>query len=94
MRPGTPVPGNTSTSGAVAITVAMVVFGTVGALVATHVPANPLGWIFIAIGILAGGLLGLAEQSPIRGSSRSRDRCPARSSLGGSTAGHGSRPSG
>jgi hypothetical protein len=60
-------PGNTSISGAVALTVAMVIFGTVGALVATHVPTNPLGWIFIAIGILAGGLLGLVEQIAYQG---------------------------
>ena len=32
-----------------------------------HVPGNPLGWMFIAIGILGGGLLGLLEQYTYEG---------------------------
>lgn len=42
---------NTSGSGLVALFVAFVIFATMGALVAAHVPRNPLGWIFLAISI-------------------------------------------
>ena len=37
----------------VTFTIAFVAFGTVGALVASRAPANPLGWIFLGIGALA-----------------------------------------
>ena len=37
----------------VTFTIAFVAFGTVGALVASRAPANSLGWIFLAIGILS-----------------------------------------
>lgn len=49
---------NTSESGLVAQFVAFFVFATMGALVAAHVPRNPLGWIFLAIalGAASGGV--------------------------------------
>jgi hypothetical protein len=49
---------NTSGSGLVALFVAFMAFATMGALVAVHVPGNPLGWLFLAIalGVAVGGL--------------------------------------
>ena len=49
--------GDTSTSGLIALFVSVIAFGTMGALVAAHVPANPLGWIFLAfaLGVTAAG---------------------------------------
>jgi len=60
------VPDDTSTSAAAAVTLAMLVFGTVGLLVVMHVPANPLGWMFLTIGIL-GNVSGLAGQVAYEG---------------------------
>jgi hypothetical protein len=42
---------NTSDTGLVALFFAFFSFGTMGALVAAHVPRNPLGWIFLAIAL-------------------------------------------
>ncbi len=61
------VPNDTSTSGTIAFTVAMIAFGTVGALVVMHVPANPLGWMFLAIALLVVGLIGLTGQYAYQG---------------------------
>ncbi len=48
---------NTSGSGLVALFFAFMAFATMGALVAGHVPRNPLGWLFLAIalGVALGG---------------------------------------
>ena len=61
------VPNDTSTSGTIAFTVAMIAFGTVGVLVVMHVPVNPLGWMFLAIGLLVAGLIGLTGQYAYEG---------------------------
>jgi hypothetical protein len=61
------VPNDTSTSGTIAFTAAMIAFGTVGVLVVMHVPANPLGWMFLAIALLVGGLIGLTGQYAYQG---------------------------
>ena len=61
------VPDDLSTSGAIAFTAAMIVFGTVGVLVVMHVPANPLGWMFLAIALLVEGLIGPAGQYAYQG---------------------------
>ena len=61
------VPNDTSTSGTIAFTAAMIAFGTVGVLVVTHVPANPLGWMFLAIALLVAGLIGLTGQYAYEG---------------------------
>ena len=42
---------DTSGSGLVSLLLAFMAFATIGALVAAHVPHNPLGWIFLAIGL-------------------------------------------
>ena len=51
--------------------------GTVGALVATHVPANPLGWMFLGIGLIVEGLLGLTG-STLSGARRGAGLAPRR----------------
>jgi len=61
------VPNDTSTSGTIAFTAAMIAFGTVGVLVVMHVPANPLGWMFLAIALLVAGLIGLTGQYAYQG---------------------------
>ena len=61
------VPDDLSTSGAIAFTAAMIVFGTVGVLVVMHVPANPLGWMFLSIALLVEGLIGLTGQYAYQG---------------------------
>jgi hypothetical protein len=43
----------TSGSGLLALSVAYLAFATMGALVAAHVPQNPLGWMFLAIALAA-----------------------------------------
>ena len=45
----------------------MIAFGTVGVLVVMHVPANPLGWMFLAIALLVAGLIGLTGQYAYQG---------------------------
>jgi hypothetical protein len=49
---------NTSDSGLSALFIAFLAFATMGALVAAHVPRNPLGWLFIsiALGVAVGGV--------------------------------------
>jgi MFS family permease len=49
---------NTSDSGLSALLFAFLAFATMGALVAAHVPRNPLGWLFmaIALGVAVGGI--------------------------------------
>ena len=42
---------DTSGSGLVSLFLAFMAFATMGALVAAHVPRNPLGWIFLAIAL-------------------------------------------
>jgi hypothetical protein len=44
--------GNTSVSGLFALLISFFAFQTMGALVAAHAPRNPLGWIFLAIGLV------------------------------------------
>jgi hypothetical protein len=53
--------GNTSVATQVAFSAAMLVFSVVGALVVTNVPGNPLGWIFLGIGLLGGGVIGAVD---------------------------------
>ena len=57
---------NTSDSGLLALFVAFFAFGTMGALVAAHVPRNPLGWIFLAIA-LGAALSGVGENVAYHG---------------------------
>ena len=61
------VPDDVSTSGTIAFTVSMIAFGTVGVLVVMHVPANPLGWMFLSLGLVVAGLIGLTGQYAYRG---------------------------
>lgn len=57
---------NTSDPGLVTLFVALVAFATMGALVAAHVPSNPLGWIFLAIA-LGAAASGAAENYAYHG---------------------------
>lgn len=70
------VPDDLSTSGTIAFTAAMIVFGTVGVLVVMHVPANPLGWMFLAIALLVEGLIGLTGQYAYQGLVQETDSLP------------------
>ena len=45
--------GNTGTVSNVALLLAFLAFATMGALVAARVPRNPIGWLFLAIALLA-----------------------------------------
>jgi hypothetical protein len=58
--------GGTGTASNVALTLAFVSFATMGAVVAARVPQNPLGWLFLAIGLLA-ALSVLSEYYAFRG---------------------------
>jgi hypothetical protein len=58
--------GNTSDTSGVALFVALFAFATVGALVAVHVPRNPIGWIFLAIPFL-GAVAGITENLAFQG---------------------------
>jgi hypothetical protein len=44
-----------------------VVFGTVGAIVAWRVPRTPVGWMFLAIGVLGSGLIDVAREIAYQG---------------------------
>jgi hypothetical protein len=57
---------NTSATGLVALFVAFFSFGTMGALVATYVSRNPLGWLFLAIA-LGAAWSGFAENLAYHG---------------------------
>src|SRR3954447_12978108 len=52
--------GNTSDTSGVALFLALLAFATMGALVAAHVPRNPMGWIFLAIPFV-GAVAGITE---------------------------------
>ena len=58
--------GNTSNSSGITLFLALLAFATMGALVAAHVPRNPMGWIFIAIP-LSGAVSGIAENLAFEG---------------------------
>jgi hypothetical protein len=58
--------GNTSDASGIALFVALFAFATMGALVAAHVPRNPIGWIFLAIP-LGGALAGITENVAYQG---------------------------
>jgi hypothetical protein len=52
--------GNTNTASNVALIVAFLAFATMGAVVGARVPSNPIGWLFLAIALLAA--LGVAAE--------------------------------
>ena len=58
--------GNTSDTSGVALFLALFAFATMGALVAAHVPRNPIGWIFLAIPFL-GAVAGITENLAFQG---------------------------
>jgi hypothetical protein len=58
--------GNTSDTSGVALFCALFAFATMGALVAAHVPRNPMGWIFLAIPF-GGALAGITENVAFQG---------------------------
>jgi hypothetical protein len=52
--------GNTGTASNVALIIAFLAFATMGAVVGARVPANPIGWLFLSIALLAA--LGVAAE--------------------------------
>jgi hypothetical protein len=58
--------GNTSDTSGVALFVSLFAFATMGALVAAHVPRNPMGWIFLAIPF-GGAVAGITENVAFQG---------------------------
>ncbi len=58
--------GDTANSSLVALFIAFMAFATMGALVAAHVPRNPLGWTFVTIALCA-ALAGVAENLAFQG---------------------------
>jgi hypothetical protein len=61
------MPTDQSVSGAASMAAVAVVFGTVGALVAWQVPSTPVGWMFLAIGVLGSGLIDIAGEFAYEG---------------------------
>ena len=57
---------DTSTSGLIALFAAFLAFATMGALVAAHVPRNPLGWLFLLIALQV-AVAGVAETYAYQG---------------------------
>jgi hypothetical protein len=58
--------GNTSDTTGVSLFLALFAFATMGALVAVHVPRNPIGWIFLAIPF-GGAVAGITENLAFQG---------------------------
>lgn len=58
--------GNTSDTSGVALFLALFAFATMGALVAAHVPRNPIGWLFLAIPFM-GAVAGITENLAFQG---------------------------